>query len=287
MNPNDDTMHLIDYYYFIYYFIMKFILALNFLLFVTVSHSAPLKDHAEVMLMGTYHFSNPGLDVIKGQKIDVTTEANQAYLSVLTQSIAESFRPTDVLIECDRGEEKQLNAEYEKYLQGQFELLVNENYQIGFRLAKKSGVKRLSCYDEREVKWQAEALFKSLSESEPELKLEFEGIIKQFEEQANKMHQELSLGEVLTAMNSEELESQNKSLYILSNEVGANDEGYAGADATASWWHRNFRMYANIQKYATPGKRVFAIGGNGHTAILKDFLKLDVKRISKPVTPYF
>ena len=63
-------------------------------------------------------------------------------------------------------------------------------------------------------------------------------------------------------------------------------ENYVGADASASWWHRNFRMYANIQKHAQPGERVLAIGGQGHTAILKDLLAIDRDRVAVDVRPY-
>lgn len=37
-------------------------------------------------------------------------------------------------------------------------------------------------------------------------------------------------------------------------------------------------MYALIQKHAQPGSRVIAIGGSGHTAILKHLLSLDADR---------
>lgn len=265
---------------------MKSILLLSLLFFVSMSHSSSIKQPAEVMLMGVFHFSNPGLDVIKSRKIDVSSEINQVYLTAFSQRVAASFSPTHVLMECDRANEKTLNVEYQSYLQDKFELPVNEIYQIGFRLGKQSGLKQLNCYDEREVQWQAEELFKSLSESEAALKQELDQVLKELSERTNKMHKELDLSQILIKLNSEELEQKNKSIYILSNEVGANGDGYAGADAAASWWHRNFRMYANIQKYAAPERRVFVIGGQGHTAILKDMLELDAKRMAKSVKPY-
>ena len=45
-------------------------------------------------------------------------------------------------------------------------------------------------------------------------------------------------------------------------------------------------MYANIQAYAPPGSRVLAIGGQGHTAILKDLLRLDKERVGVDVRPF-
>ena len=70
----------------------------------------------------------------------------------------------------------------------------------------------------------------------------------------------------------------------MTNQVGE-DDNFVGADATASWWHRNFRMFAIIQRYAQPGERVLVIGGQGHTAILKQLLDDDERR-AVDVTPY-
>ena len=265
---------------------MKLFLAASILVFSSISHVASAQKPAEIMLMGTFHFSNPGLDVVKTDVLNVLTDSNQAYLIDFSERVAESFTPTDVLLECPRADEEALNEEYQRYLKGEFELKVNENYQVGFRVAKQSGTKQLACYDEQEIQWNAEALFKALPETYPELKLELDRVLKEVSEQKNKMHQELGLSGVLKKLNSEALDAENKSLYILTNEVGANGEGYAGADAAASWWHRNFRMYANVQKHAIPDRRVFVIGGQAHIAILKDFLELDSKRIGKSVTPH-
>ena len=77
----------------------------------------------------------------------------------------------------------------------------------------------------------------------------------------------------------------NKSIYLRTNDVDAG-RGFVGADAAASWWHRNFRMYANIQQVATPGHRVIALAGQGHTAILKDMLAVDDRRVAEDVRPY-
>lgn len=62
------------------------------------------------------------------------------------------------------------------------------------------------------------------------------------------------------------MDDKNKSLYLMTNGVGVKDN-YVGLSATASWWHRNFRMYAIIQQYAKKNQRIFVIGGQGHTAV--------------------
>jgi hypothetical protein len=46
-------------------------------------------------------------------------------------------------------------------------------------------------------------------------------------------------------------------------------------------------MYANIQQVAKPGERIIAIGGSGHTAILKQLLKTDRRLVGVEADGYF
>jgi hypothetical protein len=98
-------------------------------------------------------------------------------------------------------------------------------------------------------------------------------------------HKTKSLAELLLQSNDPERDRSNKYLYLVTNHVVAGDN-FVGADASASWWCRNLRMYANIQKHAQPGERILAIGGQGHTAILKDLLALDEDRIEVDARPF-
>ena len=93
----------------------------------------------------------------------------------------------------------------------------------------------------------------------------------------------MSLARLLQLGNDPERDRENKALYMATNAVDAGG-GFAGADASASWWHRNFRMYANVQKAASPGRRVLVVGGQGHTAILKDLLAIDGEREAEDAT---
>ena len=91
---------------------------------------------------------------------------------------------------------------------------------------------------------------------------------------------------MLQKLNTPEEDRRNKDLYLLFNPVGAKAKSFNGADSTASWWRRNFRMYANIQLHATPGARILVIGGQGHTAILRDFVSIDSTIDEEPIAPY-
>ena len=95
----------------------------------------------------------------------------------------------------------------------------------------------------------------------------------------------LSLQKLLMRANDTDQDALNRAIYLLTNHVGDGDN-FVGADAAASWWHRNFRMYALVQRYAQPGERVLAIGGQGHVAILRQLLADDRDRESVDIRRY-
>ncbi|WP_417319195.1 DUF5694 domain-containing protein [Emcibacter sp.] len=242
-------------------------------------------EPARIMIMGTFHFSNPGRDMVKNKQINVLEAENQAYLEQLAARLA-AFKPTHILLEYTADRDGEMNDKLARYLAGKAGLSVNENQQVGFRLAKTAGLDRVYGFDEQTVHWNPELLMKEMPEKAPETQAAFNSFIQQITADFDRFHKTLSLKELLLKMNEPELDRMNKDLYLLTNAVGAG-ESFSGADAAASWWHRNFRMYANIQKLAEPGARIFVLGGQGHTAILRDLLAIDTRLEAVDVTPYF
>lgn len=240
---------------------------------------------AQVALLGVFHFTNPGLDTVKTKQVNVLEPESQEYLVSFSNRIASGFKPTKVLVECARKSQQSMDKKFALYRKGNDDLGVNEIYQLGFRIAKAADA-QLICYDEREIHWQAGDLTAYMKEHDHDAQARHDSGIQEITKLLQQMHSELSLEELLIEFNSEALDTLNKSLYLSTNDVGA-ETNYYGADATASWWHRNFRMYANIQKAAAPNERVLAIGGQGHTAILRDFLRDDRLREAHALTPYF
>lgn len=243
------------------------------------------EQKAEVALLGVFHFNNPGLDVVKSKIKNVLEPENQAYLKSFSKRIAQGFKPTKVLLECDRKAQTKIEGKFTRYLQGDYQLETNEYYQLGFRIAKASKAP-LICVDEREVHWQPGELFTYMSEKDLPAKSRYNNAIQNITQVIDRMHQDLSMKELLKAYNSEDFDRLNKSTYLVTNNVGAEDN-FFGASATSSWWHRNFRMYANIQKAASPGERVLVIGGQGHTAVLRDMLADDLLREAHSLNPYY
>jgi hypothetical protein len=178
-----------------------------------------------------------------------------------------------------------MRRQLDAYRAGRGKLGTNENDQIGLRVAKACGVEKLYGFDENEIQWRAEPLFKYLEKSAPDRLAAVNADVALLQKAEAAAHRNLSLGELLIRANDPEQERLNKDLYLLTNAAGAG-LGFEGADASASWWHRNFRMYANIQRYATAGERVLVVAGQGHAAILRDLLAIDRRILARDVREY-
>lgn len=248
------------------------------------AQAEPPEPMGQVMLLGTFHFSNPGRDAVKTRSLDVTTAASQQYLEALARRIATAFRPTQVLLEYSPSSQAEVDRQYRDFRAGKFELPVNEVYQLGFRVAGYSGLEHVKSFDHQDVEWQADRMLEYARKKDPQAVADFNRKIEELTAQSRLQQQTLSLQQLLELHNDPRELAANKALYIDTNAIGVRD-GYAGADAAASWWHRNFRMYANIQVEAQPGERVLVIAGSGHVAIIADFLQWDSQRRAADVRP--
>jgi hypothetical protein len=240
---------------------------------------------ARVMLLGLWHFDNPGHDAVKFTPIDVTQPREQAYLIELSSRLA-AFKPTRVLLEFPQKSTARFAQEYRDYQAGNFNLKTNEIYQIGFRVAKLAGLSTVHGFDEQ-VTPEDNRLWSYLPKEEPATMARLESMIKELSARFDKDHRTLSLRELLVKANSADEDRLNKYFYVMLNASGASKREFVGADGAAQWWQRNFRMYANIQMHAQPGERVLVIAGSGHTAILRDLLAIDRDRVEEPVARYF
>ena len=242
------------------------------------------KPPAKVLLLGLFHFDNPGLDAVKYRPRDVMQPAEQAYLVALSERLAR-FAPTRVLLEYPAKSDVTVNQRYADYLAGNPELRKNEIYQIGFRVARLAGHARVHGFDVQAPPFQA-ALWGYLPK-EPAAERKLAAMIATESERLEALHRSLSLKDLLAQSNSSREDQHNKGFYMTLNDVAAEEGLFHGADAAANWWHRNLRMYALVQTHARPGERVLVIAGSGHVAILRDMLRADSARMEEDVQPYF
>src|SRR5262249_4662206 len=86
-----------------------------------------------LMILGSYHMSNPGLDAVNVRADDVRSPKRQAEIADVAKALGR-FRPTKVALESPfKGSPEP--ARYADYLKGKYELAADEREQLGFRLA--------------------------------------------------------------------------------------------------------------------------------------------------------
>ena len=108
----------------------------------------------QILMMGTFHYNNPGADVAKTKSFDILSESVQEELEVLTDRIT-NFAPSQIFVEWEFDQQEELDSLYRLYLSGDYfkneELSdfyrKNEIFQMAFRAGKKLGLERIVAID--------------------------------------------------------------------------------------------------------------------------------------------
>lgn len=245
------------------------------------------KPKAEVLLFGTFHFKDAGLDQYKPKfTVDIMSKKRQAEVETILDAL-EKFNPTKIIIERKPDYQPKLDSLYQAYLRDDFQLKANEIYQIGFKLAKRLGHQTLIAGDESGrgfKKWKPgdnqifEAKIKRIIEEENLA----ESIASSYDNQYKKLYKHLdslktvmTLKDYLILENSNSLLSRKNGSYLL-GEIGVNDgKEYPFADELTGYWvNRNYRIFSNIRKSISSEKeRVLVIFGSAHVGMIKPMVE--------------
>lgn len=236
--------------------------------------SLPEVESGKVLILGTYHFANPGADQFNPESDDVTTPERQAELDRLVEALAE-FDPTHVAIE-GRPEVDAYQQEYEAYLAGEHELNNNERQQIGFRLAKYMGHERIYPVDVS-LGMQAdipENQLQAMPEAYAGLMQELQAYGPKFVQAINEAIGTRSISGTLRFMNSPEMIGANHRFYTQFSMMMGNEDSSPGPKMVANWYERNLMITHNILRlYEGPETRVAIIFGQGHSYLLEQFMR--------------
>jgi len=239
------------------------------------------KHKAKAMVLGIFHFDNPGLDSYKPKySFNILEEKRQGELEILLNKIAE-YKPTKILLEWDRIEMDSIaNERFQKYLNGTYSIAdkSNEVYQIGFRLAKKLGHKKIYCSDASadwfgvELDWDnydAETYLKSKGQYEKSTRYDYQSFYKQ----NDSLKTVQSLPDYLAMINSPKNRLKDHQAYLAETILEGAGDNYLGADAVAKWYRRNLRIFANAYDLTDFDReeRLLLLYGSGHVWQLRQF----------------
>jgi hypothetical protein len=226
---------------------------------------------AEVLFLGTYHFANPGLDVVRTDVVDVLVPDKQAEIVAIVNALAR-FRPTKVAVEQTVASAPWLDSTYGAYRAGHHTLTRNETEQLGFRLAAISALERLYPIDVR-GEFPFDAVMTYATTHDPDFVRFMRTALAGVTAEENR-RQTLPIARNLALRNEPADIAATYSFYVRIAAVGAGDT-YVGADLVSKWYDRNIRIFANLQRIAQPGDRIIVLFGSGHAAILRDLIQHD------------
>ncbi|MBA2499896.1 MAG: hypothetical protein H0V30_09240 [Chitinophagaceae bacterium] len=248
-------------------------LALLLLLSMGLYAQPKANTKTDVLLLGTFHFDNPGLDVAKFESADImSTKRQQEVLEVV--KYLKAYKPEIVFIEATPESQTYYDTLVAAYKKGEFNLKKNEIYQLGFRLAKELDLPRLHCVDYRDAQFPFDSLVKVMTAAkQTDLLVYMKTTIDSIESAHNEQLKKATINEILLASNTKADQDISVGTYFEFLKAGDKDN-HIGSYMASEWWRRNMIIYENILKHLTgKEKRILVLFGSSHTALLKEFMK--------------
>lgn len=233
------------------------------------------KTKPTLVVLGTYHMGTPGHNIVNGKVDDVSSPERQKQIVELVERL-KRFKPTKIVVECDLEKDAKTEEIYNQYLAGSYQLSKNETNQIGFRLAKESGLKKVYCVDWSDF-WDDPAIsYEKYAAKDAEMDNFLKGIYQKLKKDTEAKFAKLSTLSVtdqLVFINQpDEIEKEHKIYYDFIR-IGRGNE-YIGANYVAWWYRRNLTILDNIIRLTdSPDDRVLVVYGFGHLKLLTQFAK--------------
>ena len=237
-----------------------------------------------IMILGSSHLANPGMDSSNTKMDDVLAPKRQHEIEQLVTQL-KAFQPTKIAIEADPARDTKVNASYRGYLEGTYELRRNESDQIGFRLAKQMGHPKLYCVDYWDDWGKAFALDRDKIDFDTFAKtnnLEHliptpptEGKITQDEDGTIWITPEkyIPIIDMYIQGNEPEGIREDHQQYLQIARIGLGRE-YPGANWVWYWYERNLKIFVNLTRITeSADDRILFIVGGGHVFLVQQFLE--------------
>ena len=225
----------------------------------------------QVLLVGTYHFSNPGKDLNNVKAVDILAADRQREIGKVVAALAR-FAPTQVAVEWPADVVKE---RYASFRDGQLPESRNEVVQLGFRLARERGLATVHGLDvDGDFPFDAVAAWAREHGRAAEIDAMLAGSAKEVEH-ISALQERTSIGGVLRELNSRESIERNHAFYPPMLTMGAGED-QPGVKLLSAWYTRNLAICARLLQEIKPGDRVVVFYGQGHIHLLQQCLREQV-----------
>jgi hypothetical protein len=263
------------------------LLLLVLLFFPKESFAQQATKQKEVLLIGTFHFNNPGADLVKADKFDVLSEKSQKELQIIANKIKD-FSPDKIFVEWSFNKSNELdslhalyqNDKYFEYVDKKFPentfYKENEIFQLAFRAAKLNGNEKVYGIDIH-TEFPFDSLLISIDKAkQTELKDKIFSRIKEVELTESENRKKYSFTELIIECNKQSNRNFDLGSYITLLNAAGKDNDFTGPNLVANWYKRNLLMYSVVQKLTDKNDdKIVILLGAGHIALFKHFIDLD------------
>ena len=252
------------------------------------AQEAPAAEPVQVMVLGTWHFDNPGRDLNNIRAEDVLVPRRQGELDRVAEALTE-FRPTKIMVE--RVAADLIDPHYAAFTPALLRSNRDERVQLGYRIARRLGHSRVYAIDEQPASGEPDyfpfetvaryAAASGMAERLEALMGRGAADTRAFEE----LQAQSSIAELLISQNDPAGFTGSISTYYEFLRFGGVDE-QPGADLNAMWYLRNAKIFAKLMRLAVPGDRILVVYGAGHGYWLRHFASETPGFVSVDPRPY-
>jgi Family of unknown function (DUF5694) len=234
--------------------------------------SPPAEPPIQVMVLGVYHFDNPGRDIHNAKVDDVTTPRRQAELADVATRLA-GFKPTRIALEAQVDAPDLTYAKYRAFKPADLSKNRDERVQLGFRVAQRAGLADVYGIDaDGDFPYDKVQAF---AERTSAGKARFAALDQQVGDtvrELNALQKTQSVAALLARFNEP---AQIRTMHAFYNALLAfgDTASQPGAELDAAWYLRNARIFARLTQIAKPGDRVIVVFGAGHAYWLRHFVE--------------
>ncbi len=237
----------------------------------------------EVLLIGTFHYNNPGADIAKTKSFDILSNKSQLELEQIASSIKD-YNPTKIFVEWPYDEQKELDSLYYLYKENQYFTndnlsnfyIKNEIFQLAFRVAKMNNLEKVYAIDYSNTEFPYGEVMNDIENNKQlELKEKIENTISKFTDDFDNMiDSDVSLKELMYYQNSIEMRYISNDLHNNVFSLAGSSNDFNGVFLTSEWYKRNLYMWSLIQKKVSkPDERIMVLVGSSHAAMIELFIK--------------
>jgi hypothetical protein len=232
---------------------------------------------AQILLLGCYHFANPGQDVVNLQVPSVLTAQKQQELAEVCLRLA-NFAPTKIALEIVADKPNFETSLYDGFTQEKLLIEPNEREQIGLRLAHHLNHAVVYGIDEQSdttdyFPFEAVQKFAQLHQQTKLLEACFADA-KQFASEFEAKQHQHTICQLLRLLNAPDLaKKQMQQMYAPLLAIG-NQAAQPGAELNAFWYLRNAKIVSKLCCLAKDNDRVLVVFGAGHLYWLRHCLEL-------------